>query len=125
MLIVERNIKNRFEAGELVAGPYQMLMLKLLRSVKRRDPPPKGALTSTGKLRKHLLDDMVSKKLVEIEVPQPGVSYYVITKIGRSMLEEGSATKAPKRAAKLIARQRAKTAARKATKANGRTKRAA
>lgn len=124
MQIVERNIMKRFEVGELVVGPYQMRMLALLDSVGRSAPPPKGALTSTGKLRKHLLDDMISKQLVAIDVLQPGLANYFITRLGRMVLKEGSATKAPKRS-KLLAKQRTRVNGKARNKKNGRAKRAA
>lgn len=81
-------------------GYAQFLALNLLDRVAKGDAPPPDLLTPTGILREHIFNDMIPLKLVDVEVKDTGVTQYFLTKLGRTVVEEGVHSDPPKEARK-------------------------
>lgn len=83
---------------EVVLGPFQKKALDLLHKHKGRKPvaPKAGTFTSTGKMRKHILDDLVGKQYAVSKFNRKlGGMVYLITSEGERVRRIANIAKAP------------------------------
>jgi hypothetical protein len=117
-------------------GPAQHAALGLLMKFGASEEPPKGTLSPTGFMRQSVLDGMIPLGWVKAKVLHSGTIDYLITAQGRNAHKNGIVQDAPKSRGRkdgressggtvkatsgLLARQRARAAAKRAQTGNGR-----
>lgn len=85
--------------SRLVLGPHQRKFMDLVRKHEGQKAPKPGTITSTGKLRKHIGDDLVGKGLLDSKVvikkDGTGGVVYLMTALGKKALKVATTSKAP------------------------------
>jgi hypothetical protein len=100
-VLIETPRQNRFKTMEdAIIGPVEKMALDMLHKFKggRKPVVPTGKfeITSTGKLRKHVLDNLVSKQMAESRYDNRlGGNVYSITRKGEEARLKADISKLP------------------------------